>query len=251
MNIVGSIHRKISKSLSTRGFLGTLVFLALYPLRQLGSATGRNRRERALNSAMEQEFDRKHGVDTAGYIPLSRLELSDKNWMLGTAYQGIGPNADFEELFRGLELTYPDFTFVDLGSGKGRALMLASLLPFRKIVGVEFSRELVDRSEENLRRWRRDRPQCPEVEVICGDAAQYTFPEDPLVLYMYNPFGRPVMAQVAENLAQSFAAHPRRIAVAYFTPKYVDLWARLPFLTVVATRPGCHVYDTRPTALAA
>ena len=32
-----------------------------------------------------------------------------------------------------------DYTFLDIGSGKGRVLMLASDAPFRHIVGVELS----------------------------------------------------------------------------------------------------------------
>jgi tRNA G46 methylase TrmB len=34
------------------------------------------------------------------------------------------------------------FAFIDMGSGKGRALLVASEFPFARIVGVEISREL-------------------------------------------------------------------------------------------------------------
>src|SRR5580765_6779748 len=42
-----------------------------------------------------------------------------------------------DELAKRTSINFAEFTFIDLGSGKGRALLMASDYPFRKIVGVE------------------------------------------------------------------------------------------------------------------
>ncbi len=39
-----------------------------------------------------------------------------------------------------LPIEFNQFTFIDLGSGKGRTLLMASDFPFRKILGVEILR---------------------------------------------------------------------------------------------------------------
>jgi methylase of polypeptide subunit release factors len=49
-----------------------------------------------------------------------------------------------------LDVEHKDFTFIDLGSGKGRALVLALSYPFRRVVGVEFALELHRVAEANL-----------------------------------------------------------------------------------------------------
>ena len=61
------------------------------------------------------------------------------------------PAAELVEILADLGIYYPDCVFLDLGAGKGRALLLASQFPFKRIVGVEFS----------IQSGRRSSPQCP------------------------------------------------------------------------------------------
>ncbi len=77
------------------------------------------------------------------------------------------------------------------------------------------------------------------------DAVEYYLPEEPLVLYFFNPFRRPVMSQVIDNVAASFRKKPRRIVVLYFTPDYAYLWDSVGFLTKVRSTPRLCIYDTR------
>ncbi len=46
-------------------------------------------------------------------------------------------------MMRSLPRDLADYTFVDIGAGKSRTLLLASRYSFAKIVGVEFAKELV------------------------------------------------------------------------------------------------------------
>lgn len=191
------------------------------------------------------EFDSKYGVNTAGIIPISNLNIKSNNWIHSSKYQAI-PYVDFGRLLAPLDLLYEEFVFVDLGSGKGRAILMASSLPFRKIVGVEFSKELASIAEDNLSRYSEDLMNCKNIEMICMDAAKYIFPEDPLVLYLYNPFDSPVMAHVVNNIAESFQKKPRRIVVLYFTPQIscTVLWDNMEFLKKVKASKELCIYDT-------
>ena len=76
------------------------------------------------------------------------------------------------------------------------------------------------------------------------DAGDYRFADEPFVLYMYNPFGRPVMERVVDNVTATFREHPRRIVVVYFTPRHSDLWEGVKFLRRVRVKPGYHIYET-------
>ncbi len=111
------------------------------------------------------------------------------------------------------------------------------------IAELRNSLELLSIADDNLCRYGEDAKHCKNIELICMDAAKYIFPDDPLVLYLYNPFEYSVMAQVVNNLTASFLKQPRRIIVLYFTPQCADLWDRVGFLKKVKASNGLCIYD--------
>lgn len=98
------------------------------------------------------------------------------------------------------------FVFTDMGSGKGRALLVASEFPVAKIVGVEISRELSAIAEQNVMRYRSISQPCTTFSLHCADATDYTFEAEPLVLFLSNPFGRETIRRVLANLEASLIA---------------------------------------------
>ncbi len=92
-------------------------------------------------------------------------------------YQPTEP-ALFREMMAALPIDFREFTFIDIGSGKGRTLLLAAQYPFRKIVGVELIRELHRAAEENVAAWRTQSParQAASIETRCMDAREFVFP---------------------------------------------------------------------------
>jgi SAM-dependent methyltransferase len=233
--------RKVGKSLKRRGIVGTLgqvVKALIDPVRDLSPARRRVRRQLEERG---KGFDRDFGVDTGGLIRLSDLNIKNGNWVYGTDYQGIDPSA-FRAMLRGLDLRHEDFTFIDFGSGKGRALLLAAEFPFRKIVGVELAPTLHEAARENLRVCKKERLKCHDIELVCLDAAAYPIPDGPAVFYFYNPFVREVMAQVVENIRASLECRPRDVVVLYYTPQLDDLWQRIPGLRTVHAAPGYSIY---------
>jgi precorrin-6B methylase 2 len=115
-----------------------------------------------------------------------------------------------------------DFTFIDLGCGKGRVLVAASRMGFRRIVGVEFAPELADTARINLAKLG-----LKEVEIVQGDAAEYDFPDSNLVVYLFNPFSGEVLRGVVEKLRNLLT---RRIFIVYNSPKCAEVLDSSGFL---------------------
>jgi SAM-dependent methyltransferase len=107
------------------------------------------------------------------------------------------------------------FTFIDFGAGMGRALLLASELPFRKVIGVELNATLAGIARKNVTRWRALGRARSQVRIECRDAAEFKFPDGPCVAFFFNPFGAPVMRRLLAAMAGRFAGLPGELDLLY------------------------------------
>ena len=152
---------------------------------------------------VRDEFDQAHGTDTSGLVSLWHLRVCSPNKKFGIRYQPCD-TAVFRAATEEVERSR---TFIDLGCGKGRVLIMAHETGFQRVIGVEFSPMLA----------KIARRQCPFAEVVTGDAARYVFPNDPLCIFMYNPFGPAVLNEAIAHL-------PGNSLVVYAAPRHpVDL----------------------------
>ena len=184
----------------------------------------------------ERRFDRKLGVDTDGWIELDSLTIPMGDPAKGIHY-GPTPVLVVRWWLRELSVDARGFTFVDMGSGKGRVPLCAALHGFRRSIGVEFAEELHRVAQKNA---RAARTHGLTVEPILGDAAAFDFPSDPLVVFFNNPFTESVMESVLANLAISYGNRPRPIVVVYqqwhvqpsrTRTRNIELLEQVPFLT--------------------
>lgn len=148
---------------------------------------------------------------------MSDLHIESANWIYGLCYVASAAPR-LQEVLGRLPLRHEDFVFIDLGSGKGRALLIASHFLFRRIVGVEFSPALHAIAVQNIGRYRTAARRCHDVTSICEDAARYALPDVPLVVYLYRPFEDNVLATVLTGLRASLARVPRPVFVVYNNP---------------------------------
>ena len=237
------LRRKIWRSLRQEGLRGTAQ-AALRKLRD--SAAGLSpavRRVRRVRRQAEADFDLKYDVQTAGLISLAELSIDSTNWQHGVRYQPINPG-EFREMMQAAGVVARGRVFVDFGCGKGRALFLASELPFDQIVGIEFSSALAEMARKNVATYRNPAQVCRDISVVTGDAAEYEIPEVPLVLFFYNPFGPPVMRRVIDNIRRSLERRPRAATVVYNTPDHDDLWTAVPPLRRAISVPDYVIYHT-------
>lgn len=183
------------------------------------------------------QFDFDHRVDTTWSNVSLRTKL--RELFSGEPYQPIEAE-QFHEMMNSLAIDYARFTFIDLGSGKGRALLLASNYEFRRIIGVEILPELSDIAQKNIGNYRSDSQRCFQLETLCADARRFELPQEPTLLYLFNPFFEPVLQEVLERIEESLRAHPREFILLYVNPLSEHIVASRPFLKKVG---GTHQYS--------
>jgi SAM-dependent methyltransferase len=147
-----------------------------------------------LRRQQDDDFDRKYGVETSKLVQIVPTE--SPNFVHGSRYSPAG-ETEIRWCIDNCGMPYNETTFVDVGSGKGRALIVAAMYPFKKIIGVEYSPELAAICRKNLLKLRI-REKC---EVIMGDAADFRFPDENLLVFLYNPFDSVILNRVLKNLA--------------------------------------------------
>jgi SAM-dependent methyltransferase len=166
----------------------------------------------------DADYDWDHRVNTTS------AAVGWRDRLLGVFHSPYQPTepALFHEMIHALaqhaNLKFADFTFLDFGSGKGRTLLMASDYPFRRIVGVELLPSLHRIAQENLRQYKCESQQCFSLESICADATAFPFSDEPLVIYLFNPFPESGLRRVIANIEQSLRDHPRPVYVLYHNP---------------------------------
>ena len=171
--------------------------------------------ERRRQRYGDTDYDWDHRVNTTS------AAVGWRDRLLGVFHSPYQPTepALFHEMIECLRqcagINLRDFVFIDLGSGKGRTLLMASDYPFRRFVGVELLPTLHQFALDNLAKYHSDSQQCPWLDSICGDATQFDFPAEPMVLYLFNPFPEAGLRRMLANLRQSSNIHPRPLYVLY------------------------------------
>jgi hypothetical protein len=184
----------------------------------------------------DADYDWDHRVDTTSATVGWRDRLLG---LLNSPYQPTDP-ALFHEMLAALAIDFHDFIFIDIGSGKGRSLLMASDYPFRRVIGVELLPELHRVTEENIRKYKSDSQQSFVLESVCIDARDFAFPPEPTVLYMFNPLPEPGMVRLLANLEKSLREHPRPAFVIYHNPALEHVLAENKWLKKIG---GTHQYS--------
>ncbi|MGW1423016.1 class I SAM-dependent methyltransferase [Bradyrhizobium manausense] len=218
-SLVGSLSFHLQRALVIRSEFG-LRELIVRLLRRLGLGGRELAAWRKQKLEADAEFDRKFGTDTAGVQNLAGEHgIVGENAKHGLAHIASDP-LQFRQIMDALNLPISDYTFVDLGCGKGRALLLAAQFPFKTIIGVDFVPSFVAAARNNvnaaaLRGLRGD------IEVVVGDATQFVLPSGALLIYLYNPFGSHVVGKVALHLRESYRENRRPLVVVYANPVHL------------------------------
>lgn len=210
-------------------------------------------------------FDLANGTDTGGLIPTQRTAHPH-----ATAYWGTAPSllrgslARWSESLAGTPYSISDYTFIDLGCGKGRVLLLASELPFHRILGLELDPALVATCRRNLALWARAEHPGRTIEVLHANAVELNLPHDPVVLYLFNPFDAHLIAQLVARLATLLPTRTHPVDILYTRPDHAALFEAIPAIQTLwqgeipftpedtaadifhTTQQQCFLYRLRP-----
>lgn len=190
-------------------------------------------------------FDRRYGTDTQGIIEPFELDHVGPHGAHSTGHQPIQTPL-FHRMIERVGMDMPSTDFIDFGSGKGRAVLLAAHYPFHRVMGVEFSSTLHEIAVQNVRRFNARRNSTVAIDLFRADAAEFEFPLQPLLCFFYNPFDGEVMDKVLARLKASVHAHPRPVHVIYRNPVYAECFARCGFLDLRVKEADYHIYTSRP-----
>lgn len=210
-----ALWQKLRWSIAQRGLLGTL--------RAVPAAI-----TRSSSKQPQHPFDQRFGTDTSGVIGGASLATGHPHDAYITAYAGIAPSrfdAAVERWSGTLgNARLEDYTFIDLGCGKGRALLLASRLPFREVIGIELNPELASIAQHNAERWQSLGQAHSRIRVDVGDATEPPLPAGPALLFLYNAFGEPMVRRLADNITSS--KPPEAVDVLYQNAYHADEFTR-------------------------
>jgi SAM-dependent methyltransferase len=160
-----------------------------------------------------------------------------RNRLLGqflSPYQPTDP-ALFHQLLSGLDIDFSRFTFIDIGSGKGRTLLMAADYPFKHVIGVEIFPELHATAEANIRSYRGECQKCLSIESRCQDARTFDFPAGLLLLYLFNPLPEAGLEEMLSRLERDLAERPRETYVLYHNPELERLFVSRPWKKIAGT----------------
>ncbi len=195
--------------------------------------------ERRRQRYGDAEYDWEHRVNTTS------AAVGWRDRLLGVFHSPYQPTESvlFHEMIGTLatqvDLEFPRFIFIDLGSGKGRTLLMASDYSFRRIVGVELLPALHRAAQENIAKYRSESQKCFAIESVCGDATEFAFPPEPIVLSLFNPLPEPGLRRVIAKLEENLREHPRKIYVLYHNPLLEHVLAESGVLKKIC---GTHQY---------
>jgi len=244
--------RRLFRSIEFNGLSGALAHSCRRLVRSLGSHGLTGTFERAFLRAPEappaatasrpHPFDLLHGTDTGGHISPADLSWHSLSAVFVNSYLGIPPST-LRPALQSLPIQHRDFSFIDVGCGKGRALLVAAEFPFRRLFGVELSSQLATIARANVAAhpaWSQ------RVSIVNQDAARYVYPGGPLVLFFYYPFYAAVLRRVLANLHRQLRRSPRPLYLLYAdidvndanlarpTPRYRKVLRSCAFLEAVA-----------------
>lgn len=193
----------------------------------------------ALRRATHKVVEPAAGVETSAKVALEDFGLSTRDRV------DYAPSG-WLDLRHGLRRggVSDDDVFLDLGSGKGRVVLLAARYPFKRVIGVELAPHLTAVARRNVDRFR-PALRCREVELVTADIVRYRVPDDVSVVYMFNPFHGPVFDAAIGALIASVDRRPRAVRLIYRRPENHDRLMRTGRFRLVRSLAGraLHEYE--------
>lgn len=174
-------------------------------------------------------IDRKLGTDTGGIYPPE--SLSGTGVGAGNLpYMGSQPSI----VRRALEQVgdVRGRTFIDIGCGKGRPMIVATEFPFEAVLGYDLAAPLVEIANSNAAIVARRFPQRTPMRAFVENALELKFSKGRLVIFLFNPFGAALMTTLLHNLEKGLADGTiEEMTVVYIYPVCAHVFDQSKMLT--------------------
>ena len=167
-----------------------------------------------LSYIIDYFFDIKYGTETYSWVELEDLQIKSENIERGERYQPTHA-LPLRNLFRKLQIPRGKI-IVDLGSGKGKVLLVAAEYGFKEARGVDFSRGLCEIAKKNILSFKKKYMGVTNFKVIQSDVTDYPIHDDEDIFYLFNPFDDIILAKVLTNMLTSLERRKRRVWIIYW-----------------------------------
>jgi len=163
-------------------------------------------------------FDIRYGTETSTMVPLNQLTIDSDSKERGYSY-APSKATPLKKFFNTIKSQIPaDSVFLDLGCGKGKALLVASEFSFKELRGVEFAKELCEIARNNIAAYKTKTGVSCQFQIIESDVINYVINTDENVFFMFNPFDEIILNKVLHNIESSLLIYPRKILIIYYYP---------------------------------
>ena len=118
-----------------------------------------------------------------------------------------------------------DTVFLDIGAGKGRALLLAAEYPFLRVDGVELNPALAAIAAANLKLRKAGAAGGPlaPVSIHRVDATHHPLPLEPTLAFLFHPFEKAVLRRFLRHVERSLLQHPRPFDLLYVNAEHASV----------------------------
>lgn len=179
-------------------------------------------RELPRQQQINLQFDQRYGTETADETALVETGVSANAAERGNGvYRPLWESAFFEALAQ-LDIDFHGFTFVDVGSGKGKLLLLASDYPFKKIIGLEYAPQLHEIATRNIEKYRKHAKRCEDIVSVHADALDYEWPAGPIVGLIFNSFDPDTMYDVAKRFDAELSGRAEPVYLIYSNLRHIE-----------------------------
>lgn len=184
--------------------------------RALGESGVRGTMTRVTNKVIDYSFDIRYGTDTSQWVQVADFGVNSPNLEHAGHYCPTRAR-QLRMLLNDLQLPR-DGAFVDIGSGKGRVLLIASTHGFSRLVGVEISPRLCAIARANVDIYQRKIGTDLPIQIVESDAADFALRDDETVFFLYNPFQPVIIETVLQSIGESLRRRPRKVWLIYNNP---------------------------------
>ncbi len=192
----------------------------------------------------EKAFDIENSVDTSSNVIVDDLDVEKEISKHCVHYEPTRVWL-FEEIFANISVDYKEYTMIDVGSGKGRVLILASKFPFKQIIGVEISKILHKIAIKNIEIHSNKSKISKKIILICKNIDQYDIPNDNVLLFLYNPFDAFFMKNILNNLKKHHETTGKKIILIYVNPVHSETIEIYNFLKQVKCNQRYIIYSNK------
>lgn len=175
----------------------------------------------------DRSFERFEAIPTSRGVPAIDLDYDDELRRHAVEYLAA-PRLLIHRAIRLIAEPLDRFTFIDIGSGLGRPLLVAAEYPFKSVIGYELSPSLHEGAMANIDRTREALGHRTVAASVHANALEADWPGGSRLFFLFNPFDREFMQRFLQRV-QSTADPGTRHYMVFLNLKHPELLQHYPF----------------------